>query len=78
VWADVSGLLSGGVRHLLRPHGAEKDVAKVIFARCTASHLPGARRAAVGALRQGFIVQLGRSVARQLEDLMMVSTETPA
>jgi len=37
-----------------------------------------ARPAAVGALRQGLIVQLGRSVARQLEALMMVSTETPA
>jgi len=31
-----------------------------------------------GALRQGLSVQLGRSVAGQLEALMMVSTETPA
>jgi len=33
---------------------------------------------ATGALRQGLAVQLGRSVARQLEALMMVATETPA
>ncbi|MGC9200329.1 MAG: hypothetical protein ACP5E5_15795, partial [Acidobacteriaceae bacterium] len=58
--------------------GAGKEVVKAIFARCTASLLPGARPAAVGALRQGLAVQLGRSVARQLEALMMVSTETPA
>jgi len=43
----------------------------------TTSLLPGARPAAVGALRQGLSVQLGRSVARQLEALMMVATETP-
>jgi len=30
-------------------HGAGKDVVKAIFARCTASLLPGARPAAVGA-----------------------------
>jgi len=59
-------------------HGAGKDVRKAIFARCTASLIPGARPAAVGALRQGLAFQLGRSVARQLEALMMVSTETPA
>jgi len=58
-------------------HGAGKDVVKAIFARCTASLLPGARPAAVGALRQGLNMQLGRSVARQLEALMMVATETP-
>jgi len=34
-------------------HGVGKDVVKTIFARCTASLLPGARPAAVGALRQG-------------------------
>jgi len=33
---------------------------------------------AVGALRQGLSVQLGRSVAWQLEALMMVSRDTPA
>jgi len=40
--------------------------------------LPGARQAAVGALRQGFGVQLSRSVARQLEAFIMVMTETTA
>jgi len=59
-------------------HGAGKEVVKAMFARCTAPLLLGARPAAVGALRQGLSVQLGRSVARQLEALMMVSTETPA
>jgi len=59
-------------------HGAGNDVVKAIFARCTASLLPRARPAAVGALRQGLTVQRGRSVARQLEALMMVWTETPA
>jgi len=59
-------------------HGAGKEVVKAVFARCTAPLLPGARPAAVGALRQGLIVQLGRSEARQLEALMMVSTDTPA
>jgi len=58
-------------------HGAGRDVVKAIFARCTASLLPGARPAAVGALRQGLSVQLGRSVARQLEAVMMVATGTP-
>jgi len=57
-------------------HGAGEDVVKAIFARCTASLLPGPPPAAVGALRQGLSVQLGRSVARQLEALMMVATET--
>jgi len=51
---------------------------EAVFARCTASLLPGARPAAVGALRQGLSGQLGRSVARQLEALMMVPTGTPA
>jgi len=55
-------------------HGAGKDLVKAIFARCTASLLPGAQPAASGALRQGLSVQLGRSVARQLEALMMLST----
>jgi len=59
-------------------HGAWKDVVKAVFAQFTASLLPGARHGVVGALRQGLSVQLGRSVARQLEALMMVSTETPA
>jgi len=59
-------------------HGAGKEVVKAMFARCTAPLLPSARPAAVGALRQGLSVQLGRSVARQLEALMLVSTETPA
>jgi len=59
-------------------HGAGMDVVKTIFARCTASLLPGARPAAVGVLRQGLSVQMGRSVARQLEALMVVATETPA
>jgi len=57
-------------------HGAGKEVVKAVFARCSALLGPG--RAEVGALRQGLSVQLGRSVARQLEALMMVSTETPA
>jgi len=59
-------------------HGAGKEVVKAMFARCTAPVLPGARPAAVGALRQGLNMQLGRSVARQLEALMMVSMEAPA
>jgi len=59
-------------------HRAWKEVVKAVFARCTSSLLPGARHVVVGALRQGFSVQLGRSVARQLEALMMVSTEMPA
>jgi len=59
-------------------HGAGKEVVTALFARCTAPLLPGARPAAVGALRQGLSVQLGRSAARQLEALMMVATETPA
>jgi len=59
-------------------HGAGKEVLKEVFARCTAPLLPSARPAAVGALRQGLSVQLGRSVARQLEALMLVSTKTPA
>jgi len=59
-------------------HGAGKEVVTAVFARCTAPLLPGARPASVGALRQGLSVQLGRSVARQLVALMMVSTETPA
>jgi len=50
---------------------------RAIFARCTPSLLPGARPAAVGALRQGLSVQLGRSVAQQLEALMVVATEKP-
>jgi len=49
-----------------------------MLARCTTPLLPGARPAEVGALRQGLSVQLGREVARQLEALMMVSTETSA
>jgi len=59
-------------------HGAGKEVVKTVFARCTAPLLPSACPEAVGALRQGLSVQLGRSVARQLEALMMVSTETTA
>jgi len=59
-------------------HGAGKELVKAVFARCTAPLLPSARPATVGALRQGLSVQLGRSVARQLEALMMVATETPA
>jgi len=49
-----------------------------MFTRCTAPLLPRARPAAVGALRQVLSVQLCHSVARQLEALMMVSTEAPA
>jgi len=59
-------------------HGAWKEVVKAVFARCTVPLLPSARPAAVGALRQVLSVQLGRSVAHQLEALMMVSMETPA
>jgi len=59
-------------------HGAGNEVIKKVFARFTAPLLPSARPAAVGALRQGLSVQLGRSVARQLEALMIVSTDTPA
>jgi len=51
---------------------------KDIFARCTASLLPAASPAAIGSLRQGLGVKLGRSVPRQLEALMMVMTETTA
>jgi len=59
-------------------HGAMKVVAKAVFVRCPAPLLHSARPVAVGALQQGLIVQLARSVARQLEALMMVSTDTPA
>jgi len=59
-------------------HGPGKEVVKAVFTRCNAPLQPGTRPAAVGALRQGLSVQLGRSVARQLEALMTVSTETPA
>jgi len=59
-------------------HGAGEEVVKAVFARCTAPLLPSARPAAVVAMRQGLGPQLGRSVARQLEALMMVSTEAPA
>jgi len=59
-------------------HGAVKEVVTAVFARCTAPLLLGAHPAAVGALRQGLSEQQGRSVARQLEALMMVATETPA
>jgi len=58
-------------------HAAGKHVVKAIFARCTASVLRGALPAAVANLRQGPSVQLGRSMARQLEVLMMLATETP-
>jgi len=56
-------LLPNGVRHMGGLHGARKEVVKAVFARCTAPLLPGSRQAAVGALRQGLSVQLGRSVA---------------
>jgi len=59
-------------------HSAGKEVLKAVFARCTAPLLPSARPAAGGTLRQGLGVLLGLSVARQLEGLMMVSTEAPA
>jgi len=75
---DGVGLLPNGVRMGGGLHGAGREVVKAVFARCTAPLLHSARPAAVGALRQGLTVQLGRSVARQLEALMMVSTETPA
>jgi len=67
-----------GFRHEGGLHGAGKEVVKAVFARCKSPLLPGARSAAVGVLRKGLSVQLGRSVVRQLEALMMVSTETPA
>jgi len=53
-------------------------VVEAMFARCIAPLLTSARPAAVGALRKGLSVQLGRSVAHQLEALMMVSTDAPA
>jgi len=56
------------------PHGVGKEVVKTKFTRCTAPHLPRARPAAVGALRQGLSVQL----ARQLEALLVVIMEAPA
>jgi len=59
-------------------HGAGEEVVNAAFARCTAPLLPDARPAAVDAPRQGLSVQLGLPVARKLEALMMVSTETPA
>jgi len=59
-------------------NGAGKDVVKAIFARCTATSIPAARPAAVVSLRQGLGVKLGCSVPRQLEALMMVTTETTA
>jgi len=59
-------------------HGAGQAAVKAIFFRCTASLLPGARLAAVGARRQGLRVQLGHFVARQLGIQMMVTTEAPS
>jgi len=59
-------------------HGAGKEVVNPMFTSCTALLLPSARLAAVGALRQGLSVHLCRSVARQLQALMMVTTEAPA
>jgi len=56
-------------------HGTGEEVVKAMFTRFTAPLLPSARPAAVGALRQGMSVQLGRSVARQVRALMMVTTE---
>jgi len=56
-------------------HGAGKKVVKAMFTRCDAPPLPSARPAEMCALRQGVSVQLGRSVARWLEALMMVTTE---
>jgi len=59
-------------------HGAGKKVVKAMFTRCTPPLLPSARPAPVGSLRHGLSVKLGRSVARQLEAVMMVTTEAPA
>jgi len=59
-------------------HGAGKEVVKAILTRCKAPLLPSAHPAAVGALRQGLSVQLGHSVVRQPEPLMMLSTESLA
>jgi len=58
-------------------HGDGKEKVRTLFTRCTAPLLPSARPAAVGAMRQGLSVQLGRLVPRQLESLRMVSTEAP-
>jgi len=49
-----------------------------MYTKCTALLLPSARPAAGGALRQDLNVLLGRSVARQLEALMMETREAPA
>jgi len=57
-------------------HSSGKELVKAMFTRCTAPLLPSARPAAVGTLRQGLSVPLGRSVAQQLEAPMMVTTET--
>jgi len=78
MWTDGGGLLPNGVQTMGGLHGAGTEVVKAVFSRCNAPLLPGGRPAAVGALRQGPSVQLGRSLGRQLEALMMVSTETPA
>jgi len=59
-------------------HAAGKVVERAMFARCTAPLLPSARPASVSALRQGLSVQMGRSVDRKLEALMMVSMDIPA
>jgi len=71
-------LKAKGEEKVRKNHVAGKAVLKAMFARCTASFLPGDRLAALGALRQVLSFQLGRSVARQLDALIMVSTEAPA
>jgi len=73
--ADFSPMVFDTWRGL---HGAGKEVVKAMFTRCTAPLLPSSRPAAVVALRQGRSVQLGRSVASQLEALIMVTTEAAA
>jgi len=58
-------------------HGAGKEVVKAKFTRCIAPLLPSSRPAAVGTLRQGLSVQLGRSVVRK-HVAIMVGGGTPA
>jgi len=78
-WPDGHGVHRHGVQHLGGGLlGAGKVVAKTMFARCTAPLLPSAPPAAFGSLRQTLNVQLGRLVARQLDAIMIVSTEPPA
>lgn len=72
VWADECGLLLG-----LAAVNVSTEPGRPRFSPDAPPPSSPVPPAAVGDLRQGLIVQLGRSVARQLDALMMVTTEIP-